>query len=139
MSGTATGLPKLLLRLEGLMVLAMATTAYARLGADWWLFAALALVPDLFMLGYLAGRRAGAALYNAGHWYGLPVACIAWGVFGGSPQSAAVGLIWVAHIGFDRALGYGLKYSEGFNVSHLGRIGGWSGTRAERPGANQAL
>jgi hypothetical protein len=28
-----------------------------------------------------------------------------------------------AHIGIDRALGYGLKYSTGFGFTHLGRIG----------------
>jgi hypothetical protein len=31
--------------------------------------------------------------------------------------------IWIAHIGFDRALGYGLKYGSGFTHTHLGRIG----------------
>ena len=75
------------------------------------------------MLGYLAGRKAGAALYNAGHWYGLPFVYIAWGVFEQAPQVLAVGLIWAAHIGIDRALGYGLKYPDGFDVTHLGLIG----------------
>ena len=113
----------MLLRLEAFFVVLAASTAYARLGASWWLFAALFLAPDLFMLGYLAGRRAGAALYNVSHWYGLPFACIAWGVFEQVPQMLAVGLIWSAHIGFDRVLGYGLKYADGFGVSHLGHIG----------------
>ncbi|MFK5073544.1 DUF4260 family protein, partial [Klebsiella pneumoniae] len=85
----------------------------------WPLCAALFLAPDLTMLGYLAGRRVGAALYNAGHWYGLPGAAIAWGLFGRQPQSLAIGLIWAAHIGADRALGFGLKYPDGFGHSHL--------------------
>ncbi|MDU3890869.1 MAG: DUF4260 family protein [Serratia liquefaciens] len=32
-------------------------------------------------------------------------------------------LIWGAHIGFDRALGYGLKYASGFADTHLGGLG----------------
>lgn len=123
MCGTVTGAPKMLLRLEALFVVIAATAAYARLGASWWLFAALILAPDLSMLGYFAGRKVGAAIYNVGHWYGLPFACIAWGVFGQTPQVLAVGLIWAVHIGIDRALGYGLKYPDGFGFSHLGLIG----------------
>ncbi len=123
MSGYVTGAPNMLLRLEALLVVIAAAVAYARLGASWWLFAALVLVPDLSMLGYLAGRTVGSILYNAGHFYGLPAACIAWGVFAATPQVSAVGLIWAAHIGIDRALGYGLKYADGFGFSHLGLIG----------------
>jgi hypothetical protein len=123
MSGTVMGAPKILLRLEALFVLIAASTAYARLGASWWMFAILFLAPDLSMLGYLAGRKAGAAIYNVGHWYGPPFACIAWGVCGQASQVLALGLIWAAHIGLDRALGYGLKYSDGFGFSHLGLMG----------------
>ena len=123
MSGTVTGAPKLLLRLENLFVLVAASATYGQVGASWWLFAALFFVPDLSMLAYLAGRREGAAFYNVCHWYVLPFACIVWGVFGRAPQVLAMGLIWAGHISFDRALGYGLKYAEGFGVSHLGLIG----------------
>jgi hypothetical protein len=40
-----------------------------------------------------------------------------------SPLVLSIAMIWLAHIGFDRALGYGLKYSVGFGFTHLGRIG----------------
>ncbi|MEO9337092.1 DUF4260 domain-containing protein [Mesorhizobium sp. SB112] len=123
MSGYVTGTPKLLLRLEGLCVLAVATAAYQQQSLSWWVFAVLFLAPDLSMSGYLAGRKVGAAVYNAGHSYALPLACIAWGASEPRQMVLAVGLIWAAHIGFDRALGYGLKYSSGFGVSHLGLIG----------------
>ena len=113
----------MLLRLEGLSVLIAASAAYAWQGGSWWLFAALFFVPDLSMLGYLGGRKAGAMLYNVGHWYVLPLACVAWGVSGQATQVLATGLVWAAHIGFDRALGYGLKYGEGFGFSHLGAMG----------------
>lgn len=39
------------------------------------------------------------------------------------PALLCAATIWCAHIGFDRALGYGLKYAEGFGFTHLGRIG----------------
>ena len=75
------------------------------------------------MLGYWAGQKLGAAIYNIGHWYGLPVASIALGVWGGTPFMVEVGLIWIVHIGVDRALGYGLRYADSFRASHLGLAG----------------
>jgi len=120
MTGTVTGAPKALLRLEGLFVLIAACAAYAKVGGDWWLFAILFLAPDLSMLGYLAGRKTGAALYNLGHWYVMPLLAIGWGVFGQNTLVLEAGLIWAAHIGFDRFLGYGLKYGSGFGATHLG-------------------
>jgi len=123
MTGTVTGAPRALLRLEGLFVLIAACAAYAKAGSDWWLFAILFLAPDLSMLAYLAGRRAGASLYNLAHWYLLPLLAIGWGVFGQNTLALDIGLIWAAHIGFDRFLGYGLKYADGFGATHLGLKG----------------
>lgn len=123
MSGHVTGAPRVLLRLEGLIVFSVAIAAFdrfvARDGWDWIWFTALFLIPDLSMLGYLAGRKAGAWLYNLGHWYGGPSALLAWGVVAANEVTLGLGLIWAGHIGFDRALGYGLKYKAGFGVTHL--------------------
>jgi hypothetical protein len=66
---------------------------------------------------------AGAIAYNLAHTYAPPLAFTLAGFLGGVPAAAAGGLIWIAHVGFDRALGYGLKYSSGFGDTHLGRIG----------------
>ncbi len=118
-----TGWPKTLLRLEGLAVLAAATVAYAQTGQSGWLFVILFFVPDLTMAAYLAGPRAGAAAYNAAHTYVAPLALGLAGYGAGRMPVVAVALIWIAHIGFDRALGYGLKYATGFGDTHLGRIG----------------
>lgn len=117
------GAPQLLLRLEGAIVLVAAIAAYAHQGGGWGVFAALFLVPDLSLLGYLAGPRIGAAVYNTGHSHALPatLAAVAWLV--GSPALLLGATIWVAHIGFDRMLGYGLKYSSGFRDTHLGQVG----------------
>lgn len=121
MSGTVTGAPSFLLRL----FVGCRCNRYGLRPAGRQLVAVRGpvLAPDLSMLGYLAGRKAGAALYNLGHWYGLPFLCIGWGVFEYAPLVLAVGLIWTAHIGVDRVLGYGLKYADGFGVTHLGLKG----------------
>jgi hypothetical protein len=38
------------------------------------------------------------------------------------PVAVLVSLVWAAHIGADRAVGYGLKYPTGFEDTHLGRV-----------------
>ncbi len=111
-----------LLRLEGAMTLLVAVAAYTHSGASWWMFGVLFLAPDISIAGYTAGRRVGAAVYNVMHWYGLPLAAIAAGIFSGSETMVDVSLVWVAHIAFDRMLGYGLKYADGFGVTHLSTL-----------------
>ena len=123
-TGIVTGGVRMLLRLEGLMLLAGMTLLYALSGGSWWLFAILFLAPDLSFAGYLAGPRIGAIVYNAAHSYLAPTALMMAGFALAFPLALAVGTIWLAHIGFDRALGYGLKYPAGFGFTHLGRIGG---------------
>ncbi|MDQ0037055.1 hypothetical protein J2W30_004830 [Variovorax boronicumulans] len=119
----AAGGVRTLLRLEGAFVLAAALAAYTQFGLGWGVFALWLLVPDLSLLGYLAGPRVGAALYNAAHSYVGPVALLVLGVLAAMPWAVAGALIWFTHIGLDRALGYGLKYVSGFGLTHLGRIG----------------
>ncbi|SCK35904.1 protein of unknown function [Variovorax sp. HW608] len=121
--GAVSGGVRTVLRLEGLVVLLASVAGYGQFGAGWGAFATLFLVPDLSVLGYLAGPRTGAAIYNLAHAYALPVALLALGAVAGLPVALAVGLIWCAHIGFDRMLGLGLKYGSGFAATHLGRIG----------------
>ncbi len=113
--------PGVLLRLEGLALLAASVVGYAYLDASWLLFAALFLLPDLGMLGYLVSMRFGAHVYNATHWLLVPVALAGIGVTQ-APVLLPYALIWTAHIGFDRALGYGLKYPTSFKDTHLQRI-----------------
>lgn len=96
---------------------------YPVTGQGWWLFAALALAPDLFMLGYLAGPRIGAIAYNLVHVTIVPLALGVAGFWAASPILTAIALIWLFHIAVDRALGYGLKLPTGFQDTHLGRIG----------------
>jgi hypothetical protein len=115
------GQPGVLLRIEGLVLLAGALLLYAQNRGDWVAFLALLLVPDVSALGYLIGPAVGAALYNLCHNY-LPAAALAaLGVFSGNQSLLLLALIWLAHIGMDRLLGYGLKYSSGFKDTHIGR------------------
>jgi hypothetical protein len=117
------GMPRLLLRLEGGALLVLAVVLYWKIGASWWLFAVLVLAPDLSFLGYLAGPRLGAMAYNAAHTTLGPIALALIGVLAPVSDLTAVALVWSAHIGADRLLGYGLKYDTGFGFTHLGRIG----------------
>lgn len=118
-----TGGPRLLLRLEGLTLFVGAIIAFSMTEQPWWLFALLILVPDLSMLGYLAGSRIGAVVYNAVHVTFGPIVLTVVGLLFGDLPVLGVAMIWLAHIGIDRAIGYGLKYGKGFGFTHLGRIG----------------
>lgn len=111
------------LKLEGAAEALFGVTAFAVQGESWWLFAALFLVPDLTFLAYLAGPRAGAICYNALHTTIGPSLLAALGLVAGSALAISLAAIWCAHIGIDRALGYGLKTFEGFDHTHLGLIG----------------
>src|SRR4051812_19189013 len=115
-------LPRVLLHAEGFAIAIAAIALYFHAGYPWWLLVALALAPDLSMVGYLAGTTTGAAAYNAAHTYSLPVALGAVGLIVDAETAVQLGLIWLTHIGVDRAVGYGLKYGTGFKDTHLQRV-----------------
>jgi Domain of unknown function (DUF4260) len=114
--------PRLLLHVEGAVAFVAATLLYFHGDHPWWLFLALILAPDLSMLGYAAGLRVGAAAYNLAHTYAVPLSLAALGVVADATALVQVGLVWVAHLGVDRAIGYGLKYPSGFKDTHLQRV-----------------
>jgi hypothetical protein len=115
--------PILVQRLEGAAWLAMAAFGYDASTWPWWLFFVLLLAPDLSMMGYLAGPRVGGIAYNLAHTFIGPAALIAWAWAGGPVAALALGSVWLAHVGMDHAFGYGLKLKDGFEHTHLGRIG----------------
>ena len=124
MTGTvATDGVRSLLRVEGLALLLTAVTLFARTGGDWRIFALLFLVPDVSFIGYLAGPRVGALAYNAMHSTVAPLVLASASLASDQHSLLPIALIWLAHIGFDRALGYGLKQARGFAFTHLGHIG----------------
>lgn len=112
-----------LLRLEGAALGVAACLAYAWVGASWWLFAVLLLAPDASMVGYLRDPRIGSALYNAVHTTVVPLALLGVGFVFEAPSLLPYALIWLAHIGMDRTLGFGLKLPSGFHDTHLGTMG----------------
>jgi hypothetical protein len=120
--GATTGWPGRLLRLEGLGLLAVCAVLYPQTGLSWWWFAGLFLVPDLSFLAYVLGRPAGTLAYNLTH---TEVGPMALGLAGLTVMPAALpfALIWGAHIGWDRMIGYGLKYTSSFDHTHLGPTG----------------
>jgi hypothetical protein len=121
--GAVTGTPRRWLRLEAAVVVVAALVAFSTLHQSWWLVPAGILLPDVMMAGYLAGTRIGAATYNLAHATLLPVSLVGLGWSQHTPLVAAIGLIWLAHVGLDRLMGYGLKYHDHFQRTHLGVIG----------------
>lgn len=115
-------LPRRLLHLEGLAVAVGSLVLYFDSGYGWLLLVVLILAPDLSMLGYLGGPRLGALSYDLVHTYAGPVVLGVAGVLGGYETAVQISLIWLAHIGADRLLGYGLKYPTGFKDTHLQRV-----------------
>ncbi|QOZ26542.1 DUF4260 domain-containing protein [Bradyrhizobium sp. CCBAU 51753] len=122
-TGAPTGGVRTLLRLEGLALFVGMTVLYGVWDGSWLLYVLCFLVPDLSFAAYLAGPRAGAVVYNAAHAYLAPMVLMTIGFASAEPLVLSIAMIWLAHIGIDRALGYGLKYAKGFGYTHLGRIG----------------
>jgi hypothetical protein len=114
--------PSFLLCVEGGTILALSVFLYRQNHASWLLFALLFLAPDLCMVGYLASVHIGAAIYNFAHTLLTPAVLLAIGILTGKPQLLPLVLIWTAHIGFDRLLGFGLKYPTQFKDTHLQHV-----------------
>jgi hypothetical protein len=121
--GTVTRWPRRWLRLEGATLLVGSLLAYSTTHEAWWLVPLTLLVPDVLAVGYLGGSRFGARLYNLAHVTVLLAALIGLGWWRAQPLLLALGLVWLAHIGLDRLLGYGLKYEDASHHTHLG----WTG------------
>ena len=120
--GGTKGWPKLLLRVEGLAVLALCCFLFNKSGLSWWWFAGLFLAPDLSFLAYGLGRGVGTVAYNATHTEIGPLGLAAVGLTV-APVVLPFALIWGAHVGWDRLVGYGLKYASSFDHTHLGPVG----------------
>jgi len=120
---TMDGQVRAWLRLEGLAALVAGAVVYSRLGGDWLWFVPAILAVDLSAVGYLRGPRAGALTYNLCHNWATGLAVLGVGLAGGIPLVALMGAVLVAHVGMDRAAGYGLKLTTSFQDTHLGRIG----------------
>ena len=111
------------LRLEAAAAFVAGLALYGWLGGSWLLVLPLMLLPDVSIVGYLANPRVGAVTYNLVHNWALGLAVLGLAAATGNVPVAMLGAVLVAHVGMDRALGYGLKLSTSFQDTHLGRIG----------------
>lgn len=111
--------PTFLLRIEGGLELVLSLIFFQFIRADWVWFVALLLAPDLVILAYLRGVRIGTICYNLIHTLALPFLLIAYACLTGAQWPLPYALIWTAHIGLDRMLGFGLKYPTEFRDTHL--------------------
>lgn len=114
---------KLLLRLEEAAMLLFSVFLFSRLHFAWWWYIVLFLSPDLSMLGYLFGNKAGAIVYNLFHHKAIALAVYVSGFYIHNEIIMLIGIILFGHASFDRILGYGLKYFQGFNYTSIGVIG----------------
>lgn len=122
--GYVTGGPKFILRLEGLVIFLLGSLLYfCQKSNSWYIFALLFFAPDVSLLAYLVGKKTGAFFYNLFHSYLTPLGLGVILFWMHQWELCDLVSIWVAHVGFDRALGFGLKYGQGFKFTHLGRIG----------------
>jgi len=114
--------PRLLLQLESDAFMFAAGIFYHQLHGSWLWFALLFLAPDISMFGYLANKKAGAMIYNLAHTYTIPLLLLLGLWICGQENNIWLCLIWLAHIAFDRMIGYGLKYETAFKDTHLQRV-----------------
>ncbi len=114
---------KSIIKLEEAAMFLFSIYLFNQLNFAWWWFPALILLPDLSMIGYLISTKAGAICYNFVHHKALALLVYAAGIYFISPVIQLTGIILFAHSNMDRVFGYGLKYFDSFQNTHLGRIG----------------
>jgi hypothetical protein len=117
-------------RLEGAIILLASLAFYLHLHFSFIWFVVLLFAFDISMVGYLINTRIGAHIYNLVHSLIAPPLWLLLGAITSNHLAIGLGLIWLSHIGLDRALGYGLKFPGSFSETHLGHIG--KGKQASR-------
>jgi len=114
---------KNIIKLEELAMLAISIAALYSWNVDWWYYLLMALAPDISLLAYVGGNKAGAFCYNLFHHKGIAIILFAAGLFFDNDILVFIGIVLFGHSSMDRVFGYGLKYEEGFKFTHLGTIG----------------
>ncbi len=115
-------MPGIMLRVEGIALLVSSVAIYGWLGYSWWWFIGLFMLPDIALVVYLVDKETGRAVYNLLHTITLPLLLVVAGALIGGAVLIQAGLIWLAHIGMDRTIGYGLKYVGELKETHLQRV-----------------
>ncbi len=112
-----------LLKLEELGQLLLSILLFQQLDYVWWIYPACILLPDVSMLGYLFNTKIGAWSYNLFHHKLLGIAVIGLGYWLNHDLMTLSGIILFGHSAMDRVMGYGLKYTDSFQHTHLGWVG----------------
>ena len=115
---------KNILKLESVGLFMLFTGAYFHFySGTWGLYLALFFIPDLSFAFFLITKKIGAIVYNVFHHQGVLVLLFLIGYFLKEDSIMKIALIFLAHSTFDRVAGYGLKYFDSFDHTHLGWIG----------------
>jgi hypothetical protein len=120
--GTVVGAPRAWLQMEACTLMIGSLVVFSTTHRPWWLVPLMILCPDLLMVGYVAGSRIGANVYNVAHATPLPMLLVGLAWWTRSSLWLAIGAIWLAHIGMDRVFGFGLKYNDHFQHTHLSTV-----------------
>lgn len=111
-----------IIRIENGFAFAISLYIYIQLDFPIWMFFVFLLAPDLTAIGYVFNKKIGSFVYNFGHNLILPLALTSSYFYFSKDYLLVISIIWLAHIFMDRLLGYGLKYTDSFNKTHLQRI-----------------
>lgn len=120
--GKSISMPRLLLHIEGLVILMGSLLLYTNQNFKWGTFALLLLTPDMPLIFYGIDKRLASILYNLVHSLIFPMTLGFFSLYTGSDFSLQLALIWFAHIGMDHIFGYGFKYLGSFKETHFSRI-----------------
>ncbi|WPR77917.1 DUF4260 domain-containing protein [Algoriphagus sp. NG3] len=112
-----------LIKLEEAAMFLLSIYLFSTLDFAWWWFPALLLVPDVGMIGYLFNPKTGAYIYNIFHHRLVAAGVACYGLGFENEYWVLSGIILFAHISFDRMMGYGLKFKDSFQHTHLGTVG----------------
>jgi hypothetical protein len=110
------------IRIENGLAFAISFFIYMQLDFPIWVFFVFLLVPDITMIGYVINKKIGAVVYNFGHSFILPLLLVVCYLYFSKDYLLIISIIWLAHIFMDRLLGFGLKYNDSFNKTHIQRI-----------------
>ena len=108
------------IRIEEAAMFALSIYLFNLTNFEYWWFAVLILVPDIGMLGYIAGSKTGAFTYNLTHHKAIAIVVLCLGWYFSIDWAELCGIIMFGHSSMDRILGYGLKYPDSFHHTHLG-------------------
>lgn len=114
---------KNLIKLEEVAMMGLSIYLFSLLPYAWWWYPALLLAPDISFVGYAAGNKVGAVVYNFIHHKAVAIAVYVIGAYLHADSALLIGVILFGHSSMDRFFGYGLKYFTGFSDTHLGTIG----------------